>query len=347
MTRAEYDDGFDEGDAWASDDGDRFDDDADAGDDADGWDAEDESEDESEFDDGDEFDDDADDEFDDDADDERNDDELDDDAVDDAADEFDDDADSGEAFENADDDFEDGANSVALDSLDSDNRVIFERLACGPSWTSAEKAKIQDVIRIVRRYAGLALAAARRLDTKMIKRRLKDRWESRPFGTFFGTGWFTRGRVRRIRRRVIKIAGLLLNSFRLVKVPNKSGSCNGRCWRGSFSGIGSAEAYTTSGGSRRIYLCPRYFTDGSQFATIGRSREQMARTLVHEMVHEIGHVGHRTLPGGGVVDNAKSSAELARKKPLRPGTNAESYAWFFFYNADLKLWRRHKKAKLL
>jgi len=200
----------------------------------------------------------------------------------------------------------------------------------------------------VRRYAEQALSAARRLNTKMLKRRLKERWKSRPFGTFFGTGWFTRGRVRRIRRRVIRIAGLLLNSFRLVKVPTASGSCNGRCWRGSFSGAGAtAAAYTTGGGKRRIYLCPRYFTDGAQFSTSGRSTDAMARTLVHEMVHEIGYFGHRKLPGGGRVSTAQTASELARKKPLCPGTNPESYAWFFFYNANLKQWKRHKKANLI
>jgi hypothetical protein len=56
-----------------------------------------------------------------------------------------------------------------------------------------------------------------------------------------------------------------------------------------------------------------------------------ARTIVHEVVHEIGIIGHKAVPGSKrKVDTASDANLLARKKPFRTGLNPESFAWFFF-----------------
>jgi hypothetical protein len=180
-----------------------------------------------------------------------------------------------------------------------------------------------------------ALTWAQRASDEMTKRvyppgkgRLKGKWRRRRWKRFaclvryFGSKKLTKGRMRRIRKRIRRILQVIdREGITFLRVPNRSGGCSGSC-----GGSSPAEAYTHSYGRNRIYLCPGFFV--SPFG-VPLSTANQAKTILHEVAHEIGLTRHKRLDGEK-ADTDEEVQALARSKPWRAGMNPDSFAWFFF-----------------
>lgn len=158
------------------------------------------------------------------------------------------------------------------------------------------------------------------IDRMALGRKMRWKWRKKRWknfdclATYFGSGWVTRGRISRIVRRIGRICALLQErQIAYYRIPNDTGDCRGLCK--------SANAYNLPLGRRAVYLCPEFYT---------RTLEQGARTIVHELAHEIGIYGHRKLDGEAPNPDRKNDAkELAAEKPLRAGKSPANFAWFF------------------
>ena len=149
-------------------------------------------------------------------------------------------------------------------------------------------------------------------------RRRRSAWRSQPrVVEFFGSGRLTRIQIRATRRRVRKIERILRKRrIRFVKIQHQSGKRSWQCGKSS-----TRSAYTFAGSPRKIFICPNFFT---------RTPEQQARTLIHELVHEIGFCHYssrgrvRCLRPG--TRNANEARTLAQNHPTKARKNPNSYS---------------------
>jgi hypothetical protein len=257
--------------------------------------------------------------------DDAGDDELDDDDELDAADDESDDDDESE-FDDDDRDFDEALEDE--DALDDDFEAFDdaagdlddEQDAREPVFkgffSDRDKQNIRAALRIAQTQAARAKSVFDRIGrTKGRKSRISA-FRNTPFvARFFGRRWVTTGEIRRVRRRVRKLERILRK--RRIRF-NRAFANAPRCRTGS-------SAFTTAaGGIRRLYICPTFLT---------RAPSDMARTIIHELVHEIGFCHYSTT---GRIRCTKAGARtegeaavLAARHPMKARKNPQNYVWLF------------------
>jgi hypothetical protein len=133
---------------------------------------------------------------------------------------------------------------------------------------------------------------------------------------YFGTGYLTRGEIRRTRRRVRKIERILRKRrIRFVRAFDDERTCP----RGRRSAFVRA-----AGGIRKIHICTQFLNE---------TEEEMARTIIHELVHEIGFCHYTTRgrvrcrkPG---ARSQSETTELARRHPTKARKNPQNFVHLF------------------
>ncbi|MBF2001813.1 MAG: hypothetical protein IGS38_13945 [Synechococcales cyanobacterium M58_A2018_015] len=187
--------------------------------------------------------------------------------------------------------------------LDTEKRQIRQALELAHCWAR----RVKDIFDRIWNQSGEYIWAKREAEWKRI----------RAICDWFGTESLSPAQIRRTRRRVRKIERILRKSrIRFVKIQYQSGRRSYQCKRSK-----TRSAYTLSGGIRKIFICPNFFN---------KDRKGQARTIIHELVHEIGFC-HYTLKGRPAclkagVRESKDILELARRHPTAARKNPSSYS---------------------
>ena len=260
-------------------------------------------------------------------------------------DDIDDDEEAFDDFDEADDEEDDcdelddgeAAHDEALDdedAFDGGGYGRFEHLvfddedaddAREPVWKGFFSDDIKDKIRAALRIAERQARRAKCVFDKIVNqrgglikkaRRRRSAYFRAPFvHQFFGRGAVTGGEIRRMHRRIKRIERALRK--RRIRF-NRAAENVGRC-------AGGSSAFTTAaGGIRRLHVCTKF---------LNKDPESMARTIIHELVHEIGFCHYSTT--GRVrctsagAKTAQECVTLARRHPRRARKNPQNYVWLF------------------
>jgi hypothetical protein len=150
----------------------------------------------------------------------------------------------------------------------------------------------------------------------------KNAWgQFRAVPLYFGSRYLTRGEIRRTRRRVRKIERILRKRrIRFVRAFEGEKTCPTE-HRSGFNRYGFVRV---AGGIRKIHICTHF---------LNQEPEEKARSIIHELVHEIGFCHYTTRgrvrcrrPG---ATSQSETRELARRHPAKARKNPQNYVHLF------------------